>query len=356
MYGALVAHGSHNGTDKVLIPEGMQVDLFTDENTPMEMSNLLALVAAGNLGIPLDTFSGGDELPNYHYDPFSDAQVAAVLALDHLPPGTPIYFVGGAEITAACNLCETPNDCPALGPHFCDGVLGFAERNGLTHLQLLACRTSTITFPAATTELIGEHGDRETTVHDQFAAWVYTFMGQTHAEQDTAWAQLPDDSKIYLAGSDAEMREWSECYEARTALAQATDTVDAAGTVASLSHEIRMRLLRDYPEYRPYLLDNVALSAAERHWIDNDFLTQDFETQLHQWLSLDSEQQTRYLAHDGMASWVAARTAHENYTFGLPAEPLAQLVYRLDPNARAILRGVANFRAYLDQSFPWALH
>lgn len=145
MRGVIVGHGWHDGVEKVLVPEGVQLDFLTDEDTPMQMANLLAVVARGEAGIPLDSAAGGEELPSYSSDAFTDEQFARLIALNRMDPAdAPMYLVGSADLPLPSALCTDLAGCPALGPHACQGVLGLAARAGLTHLQILACRVSTV--------------------------------------------------------------------------------------------------------------------------------------------------------------------------------------------------------------------
>jgi hypothetical protein len=342
MQSIVIGHGWHDGTEKVLVPDGMQLDFFTREDSPMLMTNLLALLRAGELGIPLDGASGGQEVPNYSYDAFTDEQLARAMQLDHTDPiEAEVYF-----IPAATNLCTDLANCPALGPHACDGLLGVAAQNGYTHLQLLTCRVNTDDPQPATHELMGDHGEPDTTVDDQFVVWVRSFLGLSPAEQDTAWEDLDHETQVHLA-DDGEMIDWARCYEARAAMRAAADPTEAAAIAAALDAPVKLRLFRDYPDYRHLLADNVELSAEELDWINQQFLPQDFLTQVALWISFGEEQQLRYLAHPQMVNWTAAYHAWDYFQLGMEAEYLADVIQHLDDANRARLRSQDDLVAHM---------
>lgn len=342
MQGIVIGHGWHDGGEKVLVPDGVQLDFFTNEDAPLMMTNLLALLRAGELGIPLDSAPGGQEIPNYSYGAFTDEQLARAMQLDHTDPvATPTYFV--PEET---KLCTDLANCPALGPHTCDGLLGYAAQHGYTHLQLLTCRVNTDAPQPAPHELMGEHGEPDTTVDDQFTVWVRSFLGLSPAEQDKAWEDLDYETQVHLA-ADGEMIEWAQCYEARAAMRAASDPSEAAGIVAALDAPVKLRLFRDYLDYRHLLTDNVELSQEETDWIVQEFLPQDFLTQIALWMSFKDEQQMRYLAHPEVVNWTAAYRVWDYFKLGMEAEYLADLIRQLDDSNRTRLRSQEDLVAHM---------
>jgi hypothetical protein len=48
----------------------------------------------------------------------------------------------------------------------------------------------------------------------------------------------------------------------------AADPTEAAVIAAALDAPVKLRLFRDYPDYRHLLVDNVELSAEELDWIN----------------------------------------------------------------------------------------
>jgi hypothetical protein len=343
----VVGHGSHDGTEKVVVPEGVQLDFFTREDTPMLMSNLLYLLAGGDLGIPMDSaVAGRDDLPNYTYGSFTDEQLARALQVERST--VPVFFAGSPELPQPCALCTGQGVCPPDGPHTCTGILGFAAREGYKHVQILACRVNTEDLQPPTEELMNEEGVPDRGVYGALEEYVHGFVGLPPEAQDAEWESLDYDHKVYLA-SDGEIAQWAEVYEARSAM-RAADPVEAAGILAALDPAIRLRLLRDYPDYRHLLQDNVALSPEERAWVAEQFLPGDFDTQVAYWRSLDDQQQLRYLTDPGVASWTTAYNAWEYFMFGMAPAPLADLIGRLDVDARAVLRQRDDIRQYLGAS------
>jgi hypothetical protein len=341
MLGIVIGHGWHDDTEKVRVPDGMQLDFFTREDTPMLMSNLLALLRAGELGIPMDSAPAGKEIPNYSYGAFTDEQLARAMQLNHVDPlSTPVEFVPGDT-----NLCTDLATCPANGPHICTGLLGEAARNGHTHVQFLACRINTEDPRDATHELMNEHGDADTTVDDQYAVWVRSFLGLRPVEQDTAWEDLDYETQVHLA-ADGEMIDWARCYHARAEM-RATDPTGAAAIVAALDDPTKLRLFRDYPDYRHLLADTVQLSQAEQTWITQDFLPQDFQTQVALWISFGEDQQLRYLADPRIADWAGAYRVWDYFQLGMEAEYLADLIRQLDATNRTRLRGEDDLVAHM---------
>jgi hypothetical protein len=333
MKGILIGHGWHDDGEKVHVPAGMRLEYFAHEHTPMLMSNLLMLLRAGDPGSALHEFAEGEEVQNYHYDAFSDEQMARAEQLNHVPLDTPVFFApdGG-------RLCTDVGNCPAAGPHTCDGVFALAAQQNLTAIQFLACRVDVTADPRpdATVELMGEHGVPETTLDDQYKTWIRSFLSLSPAEQDTAWENLDYETQVLVAG-DGEMIEWAECHEARSALRQ-TDPAGAATLVQGLSEPVRLRLFRDYPDYHHLLESAVQFSDEEQRWIQQDFLTQDFQMQAGQWQSFGTDQQLRYLADPQVANWAAAYRVWDYFQLGMEAEYLADMIRQLDDTNRSRLQ------------------
>lgn len=80
-----------------------------------------------------------------------------------------------------------------------------------------ACRINPDDPRDATHELMGDHGEPDTTVDDRFTVWVRSFLGLTPAEQDKAWEDLDDETRVHLA-ADGEMIDWARCHDARAAM------------------------------------------------------------------------------------------------------------------------------------------
>ncbi len=154
-----------------------------------------------------------------------------------------------------------------------------------------------------------------------------------------------DETRVHLA-ADGEMIDRATCHEARAAM-RAADPAEAAGIVAALDAPVKLRLFRDYPDYRHLLADNVALTDEEQDWITRHFLPQDFTTQVALWLSFGEEQQLRYLASPEVVNWTAAYRAWDYFQLGMEAEYLADLIRQLDETNRARLRGEADLVAHM---------
>lgn len=325
MKGIIIGHGWHDNTEKVLVPQGIRLHYYTHEHTPMLMTNLLMLLRAGDLGTALHEFDEGVEVQNYHYDTFTDEQRLRAEQLNHVPNTTPVFFApdGG-------RLCTDVTNCPQHGPHACDGVFALAANTGLTDVHFLACRVDVTADPRhpPTHELMDESGVPSTALDDQLKTWIRSFLGLTPVEQDTSWENVDYETQVLLA-DDGELMDWAQCYDARTRLRE-TDPTQAAALVAGLPEPVRLRLFRDYPDYRHLLTAAVQLSDAEQQWIDQDFLTQDFLMQVGQWQSFPPDQQLRYLADPEVANWAAAYRVWDYYQIGMEAEYLADLIRQLD--------------------------
>lgn len=345
MMGIVLGHGWHDDSQKVLVPEGMQLDFFTREDTPMLMSNLLALLRSGDLGIPMDSAVGGEEIHNYGYDAFTEDQYLRAAELSNVDSNTPVLFTPDAT-----KLCADPANCPALGPHNCGGLFAYAAANNLTHIQLLSCRVDINNRQGPTRELMGDHGEPDTTVDDQFKTWIRSFLTLTTAEQDTAWEDLDHATQVHLA-DDGVMIEWAECYGARAEMRSA-DPAQAAAIVGRLTTAVQQRLFSDYPDYRHLLADVVQLSAAEQQWIDQDFLPQDFLTQIALWQSFTTDRQLRYLADEQVTSWAAAYRVWDYFQLAMEPEYLADMVRQLDDTNRARLRSQDDLVAYMGTFAP----
>jgi hypothetical protein len=181
-----------------------------------------------------------------------------------------------------------------------------------------------------------ENGVPSTALDDQLKTYIRSFLGLAPAEQDTAWEDLDYETQVLLS-DDGELIDWAQCYHARSQLRE-TDPAQAATLVAGLPESVRLRLFRDYPDYRHLLADAVQLSDAEQQWIQQDFLTQDFLTQVAQWLSFTTDQQLRYLADPAVVNWAAAYRVWDYFQLGMEAEYLADLIRQLDHANRDRLR------------------
>jgi hypothetical protein len=351
MKGIVVGHGwRFDSTVMLKVPTDVFINFYTDENAPLIIGNSLALLSRGDLGIPLDTKSPGEDVANYECESFTDAQIGWVLALNRTE-AMPLYFVGSAGIASPGAFCTSPDTCPEDGPHECDGILGLVAREKITELDVLNCRINVNSPAPATEALIGESGDRDTSLQDEFKEWVYAFIGMGLAEKDAAWRELPYATQVYLV-SDDEMGEWSECYEARMQLASTNDPDRVQEILDQLRDKVRTRLLRDYPEMRQRLASTVGLSPEEREWIEQTFLQLDFDLQVAVRRDQLSElAQARFMAHDGFAAWAQAYNTYDLYKLNLSAPNLAALIGRLPPSAKAILAQQADL-AYFLSGYP----
>lgn len=339
MRGIVVGHGwLSNSTVMLKVPADVFINFYTDENAPLMISNSLALLSRGDLGIPLDTKSPGEDVANYECESFTDQQISWVVALNRTNPAdAPLYFVGSSDIASPGAFCTSPDTCPQDGPHECTGILGLVAREDITELDVLNCRINTDNPAPPTEALIGESGDRDTSLWDEFREWVYAFLGMGLAEKDAAWRELPYATQAYLL-SDAEINEWAECYEARMQLASVTNPDEVQQILDRLRDTVRTRLLRDYPEMRQRLAAGVGLSPEEQAWIEQTFLQLPFDLQTAVWRDqLSPQAQARFMAHDQFAVWAQAYNTYELYTFNLSAQNLAALVARMPPAAKAIL-------------------
>lgn len=323
MKGIIIGHGWHDNGEKIRVPQGVRLAYYTYEDTPMQMSNLLMLLRAGDLGTPMEEFNSGDEVQNYHYDAFTDEQQARAEQVMHV--NTPVFFAPDGAL-----LCTDSANCPQDGPHTCNGVFALAAQQNLTEIHFLACRVDVTLNPRpdAPVELMGADGAPTATLDQQYATWIRSFLGMAPAQQDTAWENLDHETQALIAG-DGEMAEWAECFETRIALRD-TDPAGAATLVGNLAEGLRLRLFRDYPEYHHLLTDAVQLSIEEQQWLHQQFLAQDFGMQVALWDSLDGDRRLRYLADPQVTNWAAAYRVWDYYRLGMEAEYLADLIRQLD--------------------------
>jgi hypothetical protein len=339
MQGVVIGHGSHDGTQRVIVPDGLpHLDFFTDEGSGLPVLNLLALVGADHPRTPMHTLVPGAEVPNYQYAPFDAHELLAITTLGKLPATSQVLLVGTKSLPDPIRLCDELEKCPPKGPHTCTGLFGRAAQAGWQRLQIMSCRINTKQHQLATHEMMGANGKRTVAVWDTFHRWVMTFLAKTTAEKDAAWAALSPHQQISTRASDAEMLEWSDCYQARQQIAGAMSTPAKLATVVTgLTPAVQLRLLRDHPELRPLVRPHIPVGEEDLIEITAFLAEPNFRAQAGWWLDLDQDILVRMLTDPRIVSWATALYVIQMVEEGLSCASLVAVMTRLDPATRAIV-------------------
>ncbi|GAA3035372.1 putative adhesin [Actinokineospora globicatena] len=329
MVGIVMGHGSFDGPEVVTVPQGLPVEFFTDEGSALLLVNLLELLKRNHHRTPMHVAAPGSTVLNYWYKPFNPVQLRAVDAFNELD--LPRILVGSGSQPTALRLCADPAKCPKDGPHTCTGVFGQAARKGWTKLLVVACRIDDHKPQAPTVALATPSGGRDTSAYDALHTWVTRFVAMSPAEQDAAWRALPERDRIRYTAVEEEVREWLECLELRTAIATSTNPT---ALIESADRELRIRLVRDYPEHRAAAIAGITLTPEERH-ANAEFLLRPLADQFEEWGSLSLEDQVRAMADPDVTAWTTALNALILFDHNLDAPHLATILRRLTPAARA---------------------
>lgn len=339
--GVLIGHGSYDGPETVVVPNGLTVHFFADEGTSMTIVNLLALLQADNPRIPMYFSMSGKSVPNYRYTPFKEHERRAITALNRYPG--PVIVVGSAETPDTLRLCADPEGCPPQGPHTCAGVFGHAARAGWSYLLVFSCRVDVRRELPPTLDLMKPHGVRDRSVHQALVDWVQRFVGLAKAEQDDLWNGLHPDEKLRLVASDDEVREWDDCRALRAAMTAAADPAAAA---ANAPDAVKIRLIRDYPRYRAAARAGLHSDPADARDIAA-FLPLPFGDRVGWWLDLTVHEQARWMADDDVTHWAAGFNACELFSYGLRGENLLGLLCGLEPPAVEVAKMEPDLTRYL---------
>ena len=330
--GVLIGHGSYDGPETVVVPDGLTVHFFVDEGTSMTIVNLLALLQPDNPRIPMHFAMPGKSVPNYRYAPFKEHERRAITALNRYP--APAIVVGSAETPDTLRLCANPGGCPPQGPHTCAGVFGRAARAGWSYLLVFSCRFDVRRELPPTLDLMKPHGVRDRSVQQALVDWVQRFVGLGKDEQDDLWNGLHPDERLRLVASDDEVREWDACRELRVAMTTATNP---AAVAAGAPDAVKVRLIRDYPRHRAAVRAGLHRDPADAQDIEA-FLSLPFDDRVGWWLDLTVHEQARWMANDEVTHWAAGFNACELFSYGLRGENLLGLLSGLELPALAVAK------------------
>ncbi|WP_026423385.1 putative adhesin [Actinokineospora inagensis] len=327
--GAVIGHGSYDGKHVVTVPRGLEVRFFTEENSPLMLVNLLALLRRDHHRTPMHTAKSGTTVPNYVYEPMRDYELDAIKTFDQLTD--PVILVGTPGQPEPVRLCETPDKCKGDAPHTCGGVFGAAARGNWGVLLVLSCRLHLGTQPVITRYLTSPTGCQDTSVFDELFGWVGRFLAMAAPAQDATWDATPGEQQLRLYAVEDEIREWADCYFTRRQIA--ADRAKAISLVKEESVATRFRLLRDYPALGDLVVADPPLVPTERQRIA-DFLRAPRAGQVTTWAALSPADQVRWLTVHGVPSWAAADNALTFFAAGLRGDNLVGLLRKLDPVAK----------------------
>lgn len=335
MVGVVMGHGSHDGTDMITVPRDLPLEFFTEEGAPLAIVNLLELLKPTHHRVPMQTLRPGDPVPNYQYEPFQPHEVSAIDFFNGLT--VPNFVVGSPAQLTTIRLCEGDGTCPKDGPHTCDGVLGRAAKGNWTKVLVLSCRVDTRKPVTPSNALMTAANKPDTSVFDTLLNWVKAFVAMAPAVQDATWAALNDVERARFYVSELELKERADCLDVRTKLA-AAGRPKAAALIAATPPEIKVRLLRDYPQYRDLVTMGVTLDAIERKGV-TAFEFRPIADRTTSWRAMAPAAQLRWMADPAITAWAAARNVLDLFDFGLSGAQLVAVFRKLDPAAQKIALG-----------------
>jgi hypothetical protein len=338
MLGVVIGHGSHDGTEQVQVPDGLPVEFFTDEGSGLAMVNLLALLGRDNPRYPMQTMKPGATVPNYMYEPFKAHEIEAITAFNQLPNTSEVLLVGTPSQPNTIYLCSTPDKCPKTGPHRCAGVFAKAFQEGWQRVQIMSCRVNVKKPQEYTMDMMGPNGQRTIAVNQEFHRWAMSFLAKPTEAQDKEWAGLSKQERIHHRAADAEMLEWSNCYDARERITGVKGNVTAlAELVQKLDSDVQLRLLRDYPELHEFVEPHIPTSSEDVQDLNAFLREPNFRVQADEWYGQNPATLAHWLTDSRIAAWASGLRVMEMVNAGLPCDALVGVLRRLDPQTRAMV-------------------
>jgi hypothetical protein len=333
--GVLIGHGEHDGTRKVTVPVGLQLDFFANEDSPLPMVLLFELLRRGDGAIPIETVTAGTVVPNYLYKPFNPDQIAGIKTVRR--DMADMILVGDTEHPGEILLCSNPDKCEPRGRHDeCTGVFGLAAHRGWTRLRILCCRTNTRHSVPETKVIKGVDGKLDTSFYDQFRRNVMNFAAMLPADQDATWAHWGADERTRQRAIDAVMAEWADCYLARQEIDKKKDLATKADVIRALPIPVVVQLLRDHPGYSE---PAKTVFPAGRAMVES-FLGKEYSAQEDEWIAVATANEADLLpllTDARIASWARLYNILQFITYGLCGDPLVMMLTRLDPAQRRIV-------------------
>ncbi len=332
----VMGHGWHDSSQpSVQVPPGLTVSFLADFDLAAVEHMQYAQLVVGSVAAA-QAYQAGDPIPNYQFSPLDDAWIARATQLN--VHDLALWFIGPEfPVTALCT--GTGPDC-ATGQHTpgC-GLFGWAQALGVDHLHMLSCRVDTQTPPPRPDDRVLHLASGDDPSFDrELFDWTSRFITLDFAAQRREWEALPYQQQVYLTG-DAEVRDWSEVYQARLEYERCGgDPAAFAEYYRPLDAAIKERLLREFPEMAATVLAaGPALSAQEWQDAETFLAMPPGQQQDDHWRGLPAAERERMLGMPEVNDWAQALAAREYLGYGITHEVFRGYCAKLRPGALAVL-------------------